>query len=91
MLLTGRETSSEQNTDRQIFNPTVQHYYCCCTSVSNLLLLTKKLGSYSRQGHEVISLLYNVQSDSAAHPVSSVVGIGGAFTGIKRQGCEADH
>jgi hypothetical protein len=44
----------------------------------------------SRLGQE-FSLLYVVQTGSAVHPTSCLMGTGGSSPGVKRQGREADH
>jgi hypothetical protein len=44
----------------------------------------------SRSG-KTFSLLHIVQTGSGVHPTSYIMGTGGSFPGIKRQGHEADH
>jgi hypothetical protein len=44
----------------------------------------------SRQGKK-LSHLHIVQTGSEVHPTSYKMGTGGSFSGVKRQGREADH
>jgi hypothetical protein len=48
-------------------------------------------GGSSSPGRVNFSLLYIIQTVSGVHPTSYLMGIGGSFPGVKRQGREADH
>jgi hypothetical protein len=48
-------------------------------------------GSFESRWSQEFSLLHIVQTGSGVHPTSYKMGTGGSFSGIKRQGREADH
>jgi hypothetical protein len=46
---------------------------------------------YAKVAMNIFSLLQVAPTDSALHPTSYTMGIGGSFHGVKRPGGEADH
>jgi hypothetical protein len=48
-------------------------------------------GSSSPGRFKKFSLLHIIQTGSGVHPTSYKMGAGGSFSGVKRQGREADH